>query len=264
MYRMIAGNFFKCFYRKDNYQDIFKAWIKLKNRKSYLSAENLLKFGDVFLQNNMYANAEEIYQHLLKYQMYSEFWPEVLKQLGRIQFRMGRYGECLESIRRLDLEKEPEISEFNYYRLRCYRHRRREEDAVKLLNSEAVNFTEITDLFQYRLSQQKALRVEEEKKYDEALQIYQQMLLFSEAPEADQGRMMVSVADLYYRLKDLESSLSYYRLAEKYNANMEWILYRIASIYKELNMTPEAAAEQEKLKKLNPNSFWLKQLEKNA
>jgi len=264
MFKKNLDNFLYDLDKEEKYREIFKVWIKLKNRKSYLSAENLLRFGEIFMQMKMYANAEEIYQHLLKYRMYSKFWPTVLKQLARIQFRMGEYEECLESLKRLELEKDQEINEFTYYRFLCYRHLHKEEQAEKLLNSGTITFQEISDIFHYRLAQQKALLLEKEKKFDLAMEIYQKMLSFKDVPQAEEGKMMVSIANLYYQLKDLESSLSYYRLAEKYNSNMEWILYRIVIIFRELNKMAEAKEELEKLKKINPDSFWLKQLEKNV
>jgi len=56
----------------------------------------------------------------------------------------------------------------------------------------------------------------------------------------------------------------YYRLAEKCNTNMEWVLFRIITILKQQGKKSGAEKEMEKLKKINPGSFWVRQLEKNV
>jgi tetratricopeptide (TPR) repeat protein len=250
--------------KKEAYQEIFKVWVKLKPRKSYLSPGNLLRFGQVVQQLQFDANAEEIYLHILKYKMYSEHWPAARKPLIRIYVQLGRHRECLQQLEQLNLDNDREKSEFNYYRLNSYLHLGKDEEVEKFLDSEAGNFDQITDIFQYRIALVKAQHLEKKNKYYEALDIYQQMIAFNQAPPEDEGRLMVSIANLYYELRDPQSSLSYYRLAEKYNTNMEWVLFRIITLLKQTGKKSEAVKEMEKLKKINPGSFWVRQLEKNV
>jgi tetratricopeptide (TPR) repeat protein len=215
-------------------------------------------------QLQLHANAEEIYLHLLKYRMYSEYWPAAREQLIRIYFQLGHYRECLQQLEQLDLDKEKEKSEFNYYRLFCSLHLEKDEEAEKLPDAGVGNFGEITDIFQYRIALLKAQQLEKKNKYNEAMKIYQQMRTFKQALREDEGRLMISIANLYYELKDPGSSLNYYRLAEKTNTNMEWILFRMVTILKQMGKKSEAIKEMEKLKEINPDSFWVRQLEKNA
>lgn len=264
LFKQNLDNFLYDLEKKEKYQEIFKAWVKLKGRKSYLSAENLLRFGQVLLQLQLNANAKEIYLHLLKYRMYSEHWPAARKQLIRIYFQMGRCQECLQQLGQIDIDNEKEKSEFNYYRLTSYYHLEKDEEAKKLLDADAGNFDEITNIFQYRIALHKAQHLDKKNKHDEALEIYQQMILFNQVPQEDEGQLMISIANLYYKLRDPESSLSYYRLAEKYNTNMEWILFRIITLLKQLEKKSEAEKEMGKLEKINPDSFWVRQLEKNV
>jgi len=248
--------------KKEDYQEIFKTWVKLKSRKSYLSPGNLLWFGQVMQQLQLDANAEEIYLHLLKYQMYAEYWPPAREQLIRIYFQLGHYRECLQQLEQLNLDNEKEKSEFNYYRLFCSLRLEEDEKTEKLLDAGVGNFDRITDIFQYRIALLRAQYLQKKNKLNEAMEIYRQMRTFKQAPREDEGRLMVSVANLYYELKDPESSLNYYRLAEKTNTNIEWVLFRIVTILKQMNKRSEAVIELEKLKEIDPSSFWLRQLEK--
>jgi tetratricopeptide (TPR) repeat protein len=209
-------------------------------------------------------NATGIYLHLLKYKMYSEHWPVARKQLIRIYVQLGHHRECLQQLEQLNLDNEKEKSEFNYYRLFSYLHLEKDKEAEKFLDAEAGNFHQITDIFQYRIALFKAQHLDKKNKHNEALDIYQRLIDFKQVPREDEGRLMVSMANLYYKLRDPESALSYYRLAEKYNTNMEWVLFRIITILKQMGKRIEAVKEMEKLKKINPGSFWVKQLEKNV
>jgi tetratricopeptide (TPR) repeat protein len=264
LFKQNLDNFLYDLDKKKEYQEIFKAWVKLKRRKSYLSPENLLRFAQVLQQLQLNDNAIEIYSHILKYKMYSEHWPAARKQLIRIYFQLGHHRECLQQLEQLNIDNEKEKSEFNYYRLFCYLHLEKDEEAEKFPDAGAGNFDQITDIFQYRIALLNAQHLVKKNKPDEALDIYRQMIAFKQAPREDEGRLMIAIANLYYELRDPESSLSYYRLAEKSNTNMEWVLFRIITILKQMGKKSEAVKELEKLKKINPGSFWVKQLEKNA
>lgn len=264
LFKQNLDNYLYDLEKKEKYQDIFKTWAKLKHRKSYLSPGILLRFAQVMQQLQLNDNAMEIYIHILKYKMYSEHWPAAGKQLIRVYFQLGRLGECLQQLEQLDIDNEKEKNEFNYYRLFSYLHLEKDEEAEKLLQPDTGKFDQITGIFQYRLALLKAQYLVKKNKHKEALDIYRQMLKFKQAPQEDEGRLMVSLGNLYYELRDRESALSYYRQAEKYNANMEWTLFRIITLLKQLGKKSEARKEMEKLKKINPGSFWVRQLEKNV
>jgi len=264
LFKQNLDNFLYDLDKKKEYQEIFKAWVKLKRRKSYLSPENLLRFGQVLQQLQLDDNAIEIYSHILKYKMYSEHWPAARKQLIRIYFQLGHHRECLQQLEQLNIDNEKEKSEFNYYRLFSYLHLEKDEEAEKFSGAGAGNFDQITDIFQYRIALLKAQHLVKKNKPDEALDIYRQMIAFNQVPREDEGRLMIAIANLYYELRDPESSLSYYRLAEKTNTNMEWVLFRMVTILKQMGKKSGAVKEMEKLKEINPDSFWVRQLEKNV
>jgi tetratricopeptide (TPR) repeat protein len=248
--------------KRDEVEQVFRAWVKLKRRKSYLSGNNLLKFGAVLVKMKFYANAEEVYRHLIKYKMFADYWTGARQQLARLCFKVGRYEDCLENLSRLNPQKEPERSEFAYYKALSYRHLKNDELLATFLGN--VEITRVFTIHQYRLAHLTGAYLESQKKYNVALEYYQKMLEFNEAPQADQGQLMASVGDLYYKVEDLESALSYYRLAEQKGANLEWVLFRACSILFELGKKKEAKEVLEKLKNTNPNSFWVRQLEKNV
>jgi tetratricopeptide (TPR) repeat protein len=248
--------------KKDEAEALFKSWVKLKRRKSYLSGENLLRFGRSLEKMGLYQNADEVYRHLIKYQMFSKHWPEALRQLARVYFKMGDYTQCLQFIERLNLSSEPLKSEFNYYKSIAFDNLKKEDDLKDLL--EKVQYNKLFTIYQYRLAGKKAVYLESEKRYNEALEYYQKMLQFNDVKGKEKGQLMSSIADLYYKVEDNESALSYYRLAQQYGSNLEWSLYRIASILWELGKKPEAKQALDTLKNTSPDSFWVKQLEKHV
>jgi len=247
---------------RKEYEELFKAWLKLKQRKSFLSPQNLLKFGGALLDTKLYANAEEIFQHLLKYKMYIEYWPEALRQLVRIQFTLGRYNETLDNIDRLNLDKEPYFSEFNYYRLQSWHHLNQEDQIKTLLDT--ISFPAIANDFQYKISLMKAAQLEKEKKFDAALQIYQLLQQYQTLSENESALLMIAIADVYYRIGDYDTAAVYYQMAEKYNINLDWILFRQAKILLEKGKETSARKMMERLQEVNPNSFWLQQLQKDV
>ncbi len=241
-------------------EQLFLSWVRMKQRKSFLSGENLIHFGEILYKMKMVVNAEEVYVHLLKYKMFSDFWGVSYQQLARIYFQLGRYNKCLDNISRLNLDSEPERSEFNYYKALCYERLKMTERLQELLDT--VEIGTIYTIFQYKMVGLKAAQLEKEKKYNEALVLYQGMMQFAEAPKADQGQLLATIADLYFNVGDMESSLNYYRLAEQTGTNLEWVLYRTVTILRTLGKKTEARTVQEKLKNVKPGSFWLQQLEK--
>lgn len=262
MFKEDLDTYLKQLDKRDEVEQMFRVWVKLKRRKSYLSGENLLLFGQVLARMKFFANAREVYSHLLKYKMYNKLWPEARKQLVRICFKQGLYGECLDNLGRLNPQQEPERSEFDYYKALSYKHQKNDELQATLLDN--IKYDGVSNIYQYKMSRLKAIHLESKQKYNDALEYYQKMLTFQDAPNKEKGQLMSAIADLYYKVEDIESALSYYRLAEQAKANLEWVLFRAASILHELGKTDEAKKALEKLKNTNPNSFWVSQLEKNV
>lgn len=260
MFKEDLDTYLKQLDKRDEVEQMFRVWVKLKRRKSYLSGENLLLFGQVLSRMKFYANAREVYDHLLKYKMFGDFWGEARKQLVRICFKQGLYEDCLDNLSRLNPLDEPERSEFDYYKALSYKQQKNDELLAALLDN--VKYDTITTMFQYKMSRLKAIHFESQKKYNDALAYYQKMLVYQDAPEKEKGELMSAIADLYYKVEDIESALSYYRLAEQSGANLEWVLYRAASILYELGKADEAKQALNKLKNTSPNSYWVNQLEK--
>jgi tetratricopeptide (TPR) repeat protein len=254
--------------KKKNHEELIKAWVKLKERKSFLSAENLLRFGEILYRLNMITNAEEIYRHLVKYRMYADYWPAAYKQLIRIDFQSGRYEECREFIKRLDIKKEPELSEFNYYLLLSLRKLKKENELNELLKTPRADVDTIANLYRFRTLLVKVRQLEKEKAYDEALSLCLKMSDFQEAPAADKVHLAIAAADLHYKKKEFREALDNYRWALESNAvstaDREWILFRITIIYRQLGKASPAYDSLKRLKELNRHSFWVRQLEKNA
>jgi tetratricopeptide (TPR) repeat protein len=255
--------------KKKDYKELLRTWVKIKDRKSFLSADNLLRFGEVMIKFKFYANAEEIYRHMLKYKLYSEKWRDATTRLIRILFEERRYRECLDLVNKADAVEEPETSEFNYYKIISYRGL---NDSAAAANATAVgasSFDKVENIFQYRILELKCLQLGKEKKYDEALELCGKMESFTGAAPEDKASLMVIAADLHYIKNETDKSLEYYLEARESgkglsDADKEWILYRLTSIYRDTGNTPEADKYLARLKQLNPQSFWVRQLEKNV
>lgn len=246
--------------KQQEVEQLFWIWMKMKQRKSFLSNDNLLHFGDILYRMGLFINASEVYLHILKYQMYTELWPIANFQLARIYFQMGKYKSCLDYIAKLKIESEPERSEFNYYKAISYEQLKQMDCLQQLLDSVEINT--IFTIFQYHIIDIKAAQLEKQKKYPEALALYQSMTSFRETSKEEQGKLLITIADIIFKQGDLEAALKGYQLAEPLQVNLDWVLYRIVTILRMQDKKAEANEVLKKLKKIKPGSFWLQQLEK--
>jgi outer membrane protein assembly factor BamD (BamD/ComL family) len=258
--------------KNGNYEELLKTWAKLRGRKSFLAPGNLLRFGEILYRLKFYANAEEVYRHLVRYRMYVQHWPEAYKQLARIVFQSGRYRECGEILKKLDAAafEEPEQSELLYYNAFSLQKLGKEEELKKLLDSRTAPSNGIDNLFQYKILLLKVRQLEKEKEYDEALDLCLKPMDLPVGAEADKVRVTVTItaAGLLYKMKKFREALAYYERAfqsgaASTTAGREWVLFRITVLYRRLEDTSRAEDSLKQLKKLNPASFWVRQLEKN-
>lgn len=247
---------------KKDYEQMFQVWIKLKSRKSFLSAENLLRFGELMYRMKLYANARDVYQHIIKYKMYSKYWQTALGQLVRIDFNLGQYPECLNHMARLNLENELEQSEFTYYRLVAFQQLKQDQEAEDILNEIIPDA--IGNIFQFRLYREKARDLEKKRDYDEALKYYRLLEGYQPVPEPDRGLVMIALGDVLFIKKDYAAADDYYRQAETMNINIEWVLFRRIKIARLQKQEEVGVALLEKLKQVKPDSFWLRQLDKDV
>lgn len=255
-------------HRDKNYDEVFKFWVVIKTRKSYLSPANLLKLGKVLSEIGLYRNAEELYHHLERYTMFSKHWPTVRRQLARIYFKEDRFEEYLDTRDRIDLDSSSkrEKNEFLYYTLDSYKKLAKEEELKELL--EEVTSHEVGNDFQYKILQIKADHLEREKDYTPALNLYEELMTYPKLSDSQRLSLLLKIADLYFITEYWESALAYYDRAEKFlekqkaTDQKEWILFRRISIFKNTERPMEAIRTLRKLKALNPNSFWIQQAEK--
>lgn len=245
---------------KKQYEKMFQAWVKLKGRKSFLSADNLVRFGELLKRMKLYANAREVFTHITKYKMYRKFWPTAYGQLARIEFIMGKYDDCLSYIARLNIDKEPEKSEFKLYETKSYLELKKTEDVKEQL--ETIKPDAIENIYHYRLYGLKAAGLEKQKEYDEALRFYQLMRGYQPVPDRDRALLLIALADVHFKKQDLITADDYYREAEPLNVNIDWILYRRIKIARTQKQKEAAAEMLAKFKQIKPDSFWLTQLEK--
>ncbi len=248
--------------RTKNYNDVFKFWVAVKSKKSMLSANNLLKLGDVLVEMQMYKNAEEIYLHMQRYTMFSKQWPMMRRALARLYFKMAGYDKFFTVMEKMkkDTPGEPEKSEFFYYSLKANKAKGNQDEFKLLLKQLPAR--EPKNIFQFMSLELKAENLEEEKKSSSALSIYQQLLLYPKLTDQQRLRMLLKIADFHYAAGEWESALNFYRRAEKFEENREWILFRKMKIYRATEQPEEAKKALDKLKEINPNSFWVEQAEK--
>lgn len=263
------------------YDRIFKFWVIIKDRKSYLSDQNLLKLGEVLLEMQLYQNAEELFQHMNKYSIYEKMWPMVHRDLARIYFAVGRYNDYLDILKKLDVTAEPEKSEFAYYTLRVYKELKMDEEFKTFFDGTGITSKTIENPFQYKVLELKGEQLEGIEKNTLALELYNDMLLFPQITHPQRFKLMLKIADLYYKNENWDASLDYYEQAERYKATIketveediqlapepettEWILFRKIFIYRNTQREELAAETLKQLKEVNPDSFWIRQVEKNV
>lgn len=260
-----------------NYDEIFKFWALIKEKKSYLSGANLMKLGAVLFDMQLYGNAHEIYRFMDQYTMFSEYWPEVRRQLARLYIKMEQYDEYLDIRAKLVMDdaSEPEKSEFLYYTLLAYKKTANGEEVKNLIKTVALNPKEIKNTFQYQILELKAETLAEEKDPatgagagTAALELYNELFNYKGLTAPQRIALLVKTADLNYNLGNWQAALDNYNSAEEYlvndagTENKEWILFRKISLYRNNDRPEEAQKTLAELRKLNPTSFWLRQAEK--
>jgi tetratricopeptide (TPR) repeat protein len=267
--------------RSGGYDRIFKFWVVIKDRKSYLSDQNLLKLGEILLEMKLYENAEEVFQHMNKYTIYEKEWPAARRNLARIYFAVGRYNDYLDIFKKIEVTEEPEKSEFAYYTLRVYKELKMGEEFNAYFDGTGITSKTIENPFRYRVLELKGEQLEGIGENTLALNIYNDMILYPQITSPQRFRLILKIADVYYKNENWDSSLEYYERAEKYKAAInetgekdiqlapepettEWILFRKIFIYKNTQREELAAETLEQLREVNPDSFWIRQVEKNV
>jgi tetratricopeptide (TPR) repeat protein len=249
--------------RNKSYDRVFKFWVIVKNRKSLLAGPNLVKLGQILYDTRLYLNAEEIYNHLQKYTMFSKYRPVTMRQLARIYFKIKKNDDYLSVYDKLELKTDEEKNEFLFYNLHILKEQDKKEELKKVLKE--VTIQKVTNNFLYNIMEFKADDLVGEKKHSEALNIYLDMMTYPKMTD-DSRRFDVrlKIADIYYYKEEWESAFNFYTQAEKFRENDEWVLFRKIGIYLNTGRKKEARETLKKLKETNPNSFWIRQAEKNV
>ena len=248
----------------DDMGKMLKLWVLVKPRKSYLSGVNLIELAKHLVNIGLIKNGEDIYTHILKYTLYKKFWKISQNQLARIKYEIGEYEEFLKLFDKLSFDsknKTIEKDEFLYYKLIALQKTDKIQDADKILKDVFVK--KISTIHQYKLMKAKADYFIRNKNNTGALELYKNI---TNTSFAKKNKLVIEtkIADLYYLLNQYDKALAEYKRIEQKKINMEWVLFQKTNIYRKKNMKKEAELEIEKLKKLNPESFWLKQLNKNV
>ena len=265
--------------KSKNDDEILKLWVLIKERKSYLSATNLLKLGSALFDMKLYGGAQEIYSFMDQYTMFSQYWPTVRQQLARLYFKIGQFDEYL-NIRAkimMDNAAEPEKSEFLYYTLEAYKKMGSSEELNKTLKTITVNPQKIENVFQFKILSMKAEAMGEEKDPTAnaaALHLYKKLSNYKGLTTPLELDLLVKTGDLNVSLGNWESALQNYNNAEDFlvsgingindtgKSYKEWILFRKIYIYQHINRPGDANKMLTELKKVNPTSFWVQQAEK--
>jgi len=252
---------------KKNYEGAFDTWMKVKNRKSYLSGDNLIKFGDILVKMKLFANAEGVFLHILKYRMYEQKWQEANLSMVRMTFKTLRFQDCLTYIGKLQSLQEPENSEINLYKYLSYRFLKKDAMALPTLEIATSQFATVSNAYQFRLMLEKILLLEQERKFDDALLICDTLTAFPDPFPEDKNQLFISTGNLYYWKSDLDKAIPFYQIAyqsgkDLTKTNKEWILYQLINIYKRKGNKAEADRLTTELRTLNPESFWVRQLDK--
>ncbi len=263
-FRQYIKEYLKEIKSEKNINAIFRLWVLIKPRKSLLDGQNLIEFANYFKSVGMYKNAEDIYHHISKYTLYRDYWNTAQFQLAKIKFENGEYQSYLDLYRKLVFIGEKSSAkedEFKYYRIVSLQKLKRTEDADKII--KAVDIPDIQTVFQVRLLRKKGDWLTRQRKYAEALDLYQRVLSRSSNVQ-EQLEMENRIADLFYLTDQLDKALAAYNQLELKNGKIDWILFQKINIYKKKKDGKQVKTVSEKLKKQYPDSFWLKQLNKNV
>ncbi len=259
-FREYLNQYIKEMKSEESIEKILKLWVLVKPRKSYLSGENLMEIARYLVSIGLLKNGDEIYNHILKYNLYKTFWTTAQIQLAGIKYGNGEYKEFLNLFKKMSLENKSK-DEFILYFVNSLQRTGQSDKANLIIKDFPMK--EISNIYQFNMLKKKGDLLSKEKNIPEALELYKKI---TTTPFANKNKLdfETKLADLYYLLDQFEESLREYNKIEKTGKNVEWILFQKINIFRKKNDIQNIEIETEKLKKLNPGSFWLKQLEKNV
>jgi len=242
---------------------ILKLWLLVKPRKSYMSGKNLIVLAENLVEIGFLKNAEDVYNHIVKYTLYKKFWQTARNQVAKIRYRNGEYEEFLSlygGIRFAGKEKKDKEYEFLYYKINSLEKLGKTKKLEKIL--ETVNIKDITSVYRMKIVRLKANMLAKKRKISEAIKLYENIKDSQFIKRSRKNYTDSKLADLYYLSDRLDEALKEYGKLEKSGKNLEWTLFQKVNIFRKKKDDKNAKSVLEKLQKLSPDSFWLKQLNK--
>jgi len=255
LFKKNVNLFVESMIRKKRFEKIFEFWVKLKLRKSYFSGENLMKLGTSLINIGMYKNAKEIFEHILKYNMYAKFHEKSRYYLLRIYNYQQDYTHLKYLIDKYYNNNNDD--EIKYYLLNIYKNEKSDKLKKFLLD---YNVNKINNKYAYFILKEKVIYLINIKKYKDSIEILKKMLNSTFLQKSDKNLLLSWLADSYYLIGKFDKALNYYNMLEKDKYNIEWILFQKYNIFKRLKDKIGMENSLNKLKTLNSDSFWLKQL----
>lgn len=244
-------------YEQGQREDIIRFWASVSDRKSLVAPESLLRIAATLSRVGMQASAVEILDHLLKYRMYSRFWDDARRQALRIRFANRDYAGCLEMLAQVTPTGTAEADEFSYYHAVCWQSLKNDRELDEFLETHPCR--DAGSEFQAKLCLLKAERLEARKLYAAALDIYA-VLEKVQPPPLPRARLLTRMGNVRYLQGDMAGALSAYTEAERNAGDPEWLAFQKATILVRLGRKEAAAAEVARLRQVNADSFWLRQL----
>lgn len=260
-FRQSVDDFVNRSYAKNEYEPIFRFWLEIRDTKSLLSGNTLLKIARVMTAMNLSRNAAEILDHLLKYQMYKEVWAGARQEYIRVKFQLRLYADCLRLIDD-SAGQEPPDGEFLYYKLTCLERLGRTAELRRLLGALAVE--KVGNNYQAGILLLQARFLKNERKTAEAEGVLLRLAPYNGLTPAERAYVWTSLGDCRFLQNDPETALKYYTMAEPLGRNVDWLLYQKVRLLRQLKRDAEAGREFDRLAKLHPDSFWLRQLRRDV
>ncbi len=236
---------------------ILRFWLETKETKSIFSSANLNALGDALVKTNMWKNALEVFNFMLRYNLYAEHWDNARRQKARISFNLGLFEDCLADLEKTGPLSDYEQSEFQYYRVVCLQRTGRPEEAEKTIMG--LDLSEPGNPFQARLLIMKAEKLMSRGERDRALETAQILLAEKNLEDAVLARALSLAAEVHFLRREWPESIKILDELEKRELNLDWVLYRRASVQQRSGLSSEARATAARLAELFPDSFWLKQ-----
>lgn len=245
--------------RKEGDQKALRSfWSSFQNKKSFLSANNLIGLARLLVSFEQYSAAEEVLTHIRRYRMYEPHWPEAQEHRMLTFLRTQRYEELRQALDEIP-EQVKNDSRFRWFAWQLAEATQADDQTIGgiLENLPPLN-PGVPASWSLHLAA--ADRMIEKKEFSSARIRLQEIAARADIPATQKPDLTRRFALLDFHQGNLEQALKLYRELAGIPEEEPWALFRQITILNRLGRDEEALLLTRQLKSRFPDSYWSRQI----